>query len=225
MSAVLPTLLLSLFTIGPSRGCEQRLVAELVAALGDADGDVRALAAEMLGEIEPTDACSWPPLIAALRDETESHGVRVAAAGSLRRAARRDALALEALVQTATDGGADWRVRAQCLQSLWSLDAGHTLAAVVEGWGPVQVVTPRGTIALEPGTGDVPPEAELALEDVDPRVRRLAVIALSLRGLGKHGCRIVRPDWVRGTITTSEGVVEQSVVTTTSALSRVVHVE
>jgi HEAT repeat protein len=230
MVAVLMLLALLFTTSGAlaDARCEAPVVAELAGALEDRDEDVRAIAAEMLGEVAPADGCATSCLLGTLSDESESVRVRAVAAKSLRTAAVADDGAFELLVRVALDSDADWRVRSQCVESLWSMDSGRSLACVLELSGGRNVIeTPRAVVSLAPGEGGLGEDNEAALEDPDPRVRRLAVIAVGLAALESDRPVLLRPGWVRATWTRSGGVEEAQVlaVETTGVRSRPVHLE
>ncbi|MEM7245196.1 MAG: hypothetical protein AAF533_07615 [Acidobacteriota bacterium] len=154
-------------------------VPELVAGLASEEEDLRWLAVVLLADQLATDRVIVPALVARLADPAESWQVRAAAAAGLRvPAAAGERTALLALRTVALDPATDWRVRAAALEAGWELDSGVTLARWVDQASlPPELTSFDG--ALRFGVAGRPVSAR-AWESGDPKVRRLAVMAVGL---------------------------------------------
>ena len=159
----------------PASASASQESAELVAALRDADPDIRALAAGLLAD-EPTDSAA-DELVARLKDGNESWRVRVAAAKALGSLPSR--AGVPALVAAVLDESADWRVRAAAVEAL-GLRGETALLAGELAQQPQAVTISNGVHAVS--LSDPLADARIleALQDEDPRMRSLARSALEL---------------------------------------------
>jgi HEAT repeat protein/beta-lactamase regulating signal transducer with metallopeptidase domain len=155
---------------------QSQRVAALVAALRDADAEVRRAAATSLGQIEDTRAV--PGLITALRDQDAE--VRQQAAWAL--AQLEDKRATEPLVGALKDSNVDVRRKAAwALGQLEDQSASPALAAALRDDDPeVRKNAAWGLGQLELQTA--PAELIDALKDPNADVRRTAAWALSEMG-------------------------------------------
>lgn len=173
-----------------SPACEtpSQSVRHLVRALGDADADVRSLSAELLGTAELAELASAEraavarALGARLADRDEAWRVRCSAANALATvmpASDEDeisAAVLAVLVTGALDENDDWRVRWSCVEAIAAIDDGARLRALADATpGGLSITTPRARVDF---SGDRT-RTLAALGDADPRVRRLATLALA----------------------------------------------
>jgi HEAT repeat protein len=118
----------------------------------------------------------------ALRDtaamEHEDVAVRVAATRSLASLGRNgDGVAESLLGRAARDIRLDWRIRAEALQGLATIDGGRALAREVGPSRPAVVATPRLLVPVGLPVATVDRLLAEALSDPDVRVRRLAALA------------------------------------------------
>ena len=165
----------------------------LVAALHDADPDIRALAASLLGdEAEPAMSGAADALSARLTDRSEGWRVRVAAAEALARQERGRAVVTQRLVEVVLDRDEDWRVRAAALSAAHDRDGGLLLGRAVAERQDVSISNGHSSVSLKNPLADS--SIFDALTDPDPRMRTLARAALdsgieltALRPSATHG--------------------------------------
>jgi len=174
---MIATLITTALLFGLAGSQAQATDGGLVAALHDADPDIRPLAAGLLAEeAEPAGSGATEALSDRLADRSEDWRVRVAAAEALGQQERGRSALTQRLVDVVLDRDEDWRVRAAALSASRDRDGGLLLGRALAPHDDVRISNGHSSVSVKNPLGDS--SIFDALTDPDPRMRVLARVAL-----------------------------------------------